>query len=272
MNVRKLCRMIDMPEEVILEIEKWNAEVYREALEHYWIQVQDKSKWADALVEVKELLGDDKNGLKCLAFMMQTGLRTYQEYLEKGISEQIYIDTLSCFSRFVREHYDSFGRYGFDREWWTVRELTLREFRLGELEYEMVEEEDNKLIYVHIPSDTKLEKQKRRESYKKARSFFADYASDYAEAEYCCESWLLSPKLKELLAGTSNIISFQEDFILDSYEAEDTSYMQWVFKNQALTLEEVPENTSLQRKMKAYLKNDGKIGAGRGHIKKELFE
>lgn len=272
MNVRKLCKMIDMPDEAILEIENWNAEVYGEALEQYWVLVQDKSKWADALAEVKELLGDDENGLKCLAFMMQIGLRTYQEYLEKGISEQIYSDTLSCFSRFVREYYESFGRYGFDREWWTVRELTLKEFRLGELEYEMVEEADNRLIYVHIPSDARLEKQKRRESYVKARSFFADYASDYAETAYYCESWLLSPKLKELLTGTSNIISFQEDFIIDSYERGDASYMLWVFKNQALSLEEVPENTSLQRKMKEYLKNSGKIGAGRGYIKRELFE
>ncbi|HWT75017.1 MAG TPA: acyltransferase domain-containing protein [Mobilitalea sp.] len=272
MNVRKLCKMIDMPEEVISEIEKWNAEEYKEALEHSWMLVQDKSKWEDALAEVKELLGDDKNGLKCLAFMLHTGLRTYQEYIRKGITEQIYIDTLKCFSRFVREYDESFGSYGFDREWWTVRELTLKEFRLGELEYEMVEKDGHRLVSVHIPSDAKLERKRCRESYKKARSFFMDYASDYAETEYFCDSWLISPKLKELLAETSNIIRFQEDFILDSFEPEATGYMLWVFKNEALSLDEVPQNTSLQRKMKAYLKNGGKIGEGKGHLKEESFE
>lgn len=271
MNVRNLCKMINMPEEVIAEIEKWNSETYREALEHYWMLVQDRTRWDEALAKVKELLGEDKNGLKCLAFMIHIGLFTYQEYIKRGILEQIYLDTLMCFSRFVREYYESFGMYGFDREWWTVRELTLKEFRLGELEYEMVEEDDRKLVSVHIPSDAKLEKQKCRESYRKARSFFTDYEGDYANAEYYCDSWLLSPNLKDLLTETSNIIKFQEDFILDSFDPEASDFMLWVFKNEALSLDELPQNTSLQRKMKVYLMNSGKIGAGRGYLKKEYL-
>jgi hypothetical protein len=271
MNVRELCKMIDMPEEVITEIEKWNEKTYREALEQYWILVQDKTKWEEALAKVKEFLEDDKNGLKCLAFMMHTGLTTYQEYIRRGISKQIYTDTLGCFSRFVREYYESFGCYGFDREWWTVRELTLKEFRLGELEYEMVEEDDQRLISIHIPSDAKLDNQKCRESYRKAKSFFAEYVGDYAEAEYFCDSWLLSPNLKEVLSETSNIISFQEDFILDSFDPEARDYMLWVFKNGDLSLDEVPQNTSLQRKMKEYLMNGGKIGTARGHLNKEYI-
>jgi len=272
MNIRKLCEMIDMPSEVIREIEKWNVEQYKEALDHYWILIQDKVNWDAATDEVRKILGDEENGLKCLAFMMQIGLKTYQEYLRQGIAVQIFRNTMRCFSRFVKEYNESYGTYGFDREWWTVRELTLREFRLGELEYEMIEEEDNKIVAVHIPSDAKLEKQKYRESYKTAKNFFKEYASDYASAVYNCGSWLLSPKLKELLPEDSSIISFQNDFVMDSFEPEDTGYMQWVFKNEALSWEEVPQNTSLQRKMKAYLQNGGKIGEGRGHLNKELFE
>lgn len=272
MNIRILCEMIDMPEEVIQEIETWKVEEYRDVLERYWALIQDKTKWNTAMEEVKEILVDDKNGLKCLAFLLQIGIRTYQEYLLKGIPEQIYFDTMCCFSRFVNEHKESYGSYGFDRDWWTARELSLKEFRLGELEYEMVWEEGNNLVSVHIPSDAKLEKQSCRESYRKARSFFAKYAIDYAAVEFYCKSWLLSPKLKELLAEDSKIIGFQNDFILDSFEPEDTGYMLWVFKKEDLSLEEVPQKTSLQRKMKAYLQNGGKIGEGKGHLKIELFE
>lgn len=272
MNVNKLCKMINMPVEVTTEIAKWDAKAYGKALEHYWMLVQDKTSWTEALGQVKDLLKDDKNGLECLAFILHIGLRTYEVYKERGISDQIFVDTFGCFSRFVKEHYESFGNYGFDREWWTVRQLTLQEFRLGELEYEMIETDGRRLISVHIPSDAKLEKQKCRESYRMAKNFFTDYAGDYAKAEYYCESWLLSPKLKELLSETSNIIQFQEDFILDYFDPEDKDFMLWVYKNMELSLDELPQNTSLQRKMKAYLINNGKIGAGRGHLKKEVFE
>lgn len=272
MNIREFCKKIHMPEELLPAIEEWNAKAYQKELEHYFIQVQDKSGWDSALEEVKKALGEDKNGLKCLSFMLWEGLKTYLEYQERGISEQIFLDTMGCFSRFVREYHESFGCYGFDREWWTVRELTLKEFRLGELEYEMLEEEDGRFLSIHIPSDARLDKDNCKESYRKAGSFFKQFAVDYAEVEYFCHSWLLSPNLKEVLPDTSRILSFQEDFILDYFEPESNGYMQWVFKSDTLSLDEVPQTTSLQRKMKAYLQNGGKIGEARGHLKKELLQ
>lgn len=272
MNVTMLCKMIDMPDEVIQKIDGWGAEKYREELDQYWIQIQDASHWNAAQEKIEILFADDRYGLNCLAFMLQISLRSYQEYILKGIPEQIYLATMGCFSRFVKEHMESYGTYGFDREWWTVRELSLKEFRLGELEYEMNEEGNRRIISVHIPSDVRLEEQKRIESYKKAESFFAEYYSGFAASEYCCESWLLSPKLKELLPDNSHIVSFQNDFILESYDPENTDFMLWVFKNRQLSLEELPQNTSLQRNIKAYLKNGGKIGAGFGHRKEELLK
>jgi hypothetical protein len=271
-NVRTLCEMIDMPEEVTQEIEKWNAEEYREALEHYFFMIREKVQWDTALEEVKQLLKEDKNGLNCLAFMMHVSLRSYQEYRIKRISEQIYLDTMGCFSRFVKEYKESYGTYGFDREWWTVRELSLKEFRLGELEYELTGEDNNQFVSVHIPSDAKLEKQKCLDSYKKAKSFLLEHVHEYTDVAFYCESWLLSSKLKELLSEDSNIIRFQSDFIIDTVETEDTGYMKWVFKNDTLSLNEVPQTTSLQRKMKAYLQSGGKIGVRRGQIRQELFQ
>jgi hypothetical protein len=50
MNVIKLCEMIDMPSEVTQKIEKMNVEQYKEALDHYWILLQNKIMW-DAAVD-----------------------------------------------------------------------------------------------------------------------------------------------------------------------------------------------------------------------------
>ncbi len=272
MTTRMLCEMIDMPEVVTRTIETWNAIQYEKELDHYLELVRDKAKWDEALDGVRKILGEDQEGLKCLAFMLHVAMRSYQEYLRRGISDKIFIATMGCFSRFVKEHQDSYGSYGFDREWWTVRELTLREFRLGELEYEMIEDKDEKKISIHIPSDANLEEDKCLESYHMAKSFFSQYEVDYAEVEYYCNSWLLYPMLFEFLPENSKIIRFQKDFIIDFFEPDNEGYKLWVFKNKTLTIDELPENTSLQRRMKEHLKKGGKIGSGRGHIKKELFK
>ena len=70
------------------------------------------------------------------------------------ISEEIYIETMKCFSRFVREHKVSYGVYGFDRGFWTPHQIEGKLFRIGELEYQIDDEE--KVISIHIPSDADL--------------------------------------------------------------------------------------------------------------------
>ena len=272
MNIRILCSEINMPEEVTEAVEAWNEKDYQEALGQYWTRLQDKAMWDTALEEVKVILGQDHNGLNLLAFQLHIGLMTYEEYRRRNIPEKIFFDTMGCFSRFVKEHQECYGCYGFDREWWTPRELSLNEFRLGELEYELLPETDGEVVSIHIPSDAKLSTTSCHASYQEAKCFLATQAPNYGEARYECESWLLTPKLKEILPETSNILGFQKDFIIDALIPEDTSYMQWVFRNEKLTLDEVPQNTSLQRKMKEYLQNGGIIGAARGHLCREVFD
>ena len=50
---------------------------------------------------------------------------------------------------------------------------------------------------------------------------------------------------------------------------EDTEYMEWMFgKESGTSLEELPENTSLQIKTKELMKNGRNIGAGVGILTK----
>lgn len=71
---------------------------------------------------------------------------------------------MKCFSRFVLENYKWTGKWSFDRDFWVLRQLSLSLFRIGELEFETCSIDDNiakkingnkneKVIYVHIPSD-----------------------------------------------------------------------------------------------------------------------
>lgn len=241
----------------------------------------DREKWQDARTRLKERYAPDEDGMKILACMMRAMQDSYALYIEEKIPEQIFADTMKCFTRFLKEHEVSFGCCGFDRDFWTGRQLSLLLFRIGELEFEIVSEEGEKaemsqsekrspyLLHVHIPSDADLSPECCDESFRMADQFFAEHFPEMAGSKFACDSWLLSPALKELLPEESRILQFQNRFEVKSWNKEEDAYLEWVFKRKDLPLEKLPEETSLQRKMKAYVLQGGKIGEAYGEIPKQ---
>ena len=185
--------------------------------------------------------------------------------------EEVWLDTMKCYPRFISEHRRSYGFDGFDRGDWTVRQVSARLFRLGELEYELAEEEGGRFISLHIPSDAKLEPARLNESLRAARAFLAEYFPDWADLPVLCESWLLSPRLREWLPADSRILRFRAAFDILQDDPEDDAALEWVFhvargQRDALSPAGLPEETSLQRRMKADLLAGGKPGAARGRL------
>ncbi len=213
----------------------------------------DPQGYDGAYGELSGLLKDDKDGFAMLKVMLRAAEISHRKYRERGISEQVFTDTMGCFSRFVREYKACFGHYGFDRGFWTGRQLSLSLFRLGTLEFETNGA-------VHIPSDADLSESALDESFSFARSFFPN-------VRFCCDSWLLSPVLGELLPPSSRINRFRERFEIQSVDAKNDGYKFWVFQNAKLSAEDFPENTSLQRAIKRHVLAGGDIGAAFGFLK-----
>ena len=188
----------------------------------------------------------------------------------KRIPEDIWTATMKAFPRFIAEHRRSYGYDGFDRYEWTVRQAGARLFRLGELEFELAENKPGQReIGVHVPSDIRLEPELLNDSLKQAEAFLQEYFPDWADLPRSCESWLLSPVLKELLPPDSRILRFQAAFDLREVLPEDDAALEWVFhvaqgQREGLDITKLPEDTSLQRKMKALLLSGRKPGAGEG--------
>lgn len=219
----------------------------------------------------KELLArtdSDKTGFSALRIMLCAALRSRELYRLRGISDEIFLDTMKCFVRFVEEHKTSYGYYGFDRGFWVGRQLSLVLFRLGELEYELSELDGSKAVSVHIPSDADLSPELLDRSFAQAKRFFAKQFPDYTNTEYYCDSWLISPVLKELLPAQSKIILFQNRFRMVSFNENEESYKQWVFKKKDLEPQQFPENTSLQRRMKEHVLKGGKVGEALGILRR----
>lgn len=147
----------------------------------------------------------------------------------KRFPEDIFIDTIKVFSRFVREHHRSYGYYGFDRDFWTTRQVHARLFRLGELEYELLEEDGCRRISLHIPSDVRLESSLLNESVSLSHFFLDRYFPEWAQCDYFCESWLLSGDLKQLLPQQSRILMFQQAFDIREQSEASKDYLEWVF-------------------------------------------
>lgn len=250
MELNTLCRLIQLPQEVTDRVLTLAGPTYPKLTR--WPQVQD------CYDTLKLRCMPQERGLDMLAWMLTAGLTTYENYRAKGIPDGIFVDTMKCFTRFVNEHMASFGCYGFDRGFWTVRQLSMVLFRVGELEYEFVDG----AVSMHIPSDARLSGS--RASLEQYRSFAREFYPDRAEAPMVIESWLLSPALKELLDENSNILRFQRAFRLEKWLENDTGFLQWVYGREDIPAPDLPETTSLQRRMKQHLLAGGKVGSGEG--------
>ena len=215
---------------------------------------------------------DEGDGADIMALQLKQALRSREKGAWAGIPESVWLATMACMTRFVKEHERSTGRYAFDRSWWTVRQTEARLFRLGELEYELAEgEEGTPYLALHIPSDADLTAEKLNRSVQEARSFMKQYFPAYADAEIRCTSWLLSPALREMLPENSRILHFQAAFDPDDSDTESDSAVEWVYQltgEQAsrADVQQLPEKTTLQRKLKEKMLRGGHAGTGSGHL------
>ncbi|MBQ8953784.1 MAG: family 20 glycosylhydrolase [Clostridia bacterium] len=228
-----------------------------------------------ALAEIPEYCGsapvDRTGGADELAKQLLVAIGNRYEGPWKGLPEDIFLDTMKCFTRFVNEHYTSTGTYAFDRGFWTTRQINARLFRVGELEYELREAEGERCLALHIPSDARLTADRLNDSVARARRFFEAWFSEWADLPMRCTSWLMSPTLKELLPDSSNILRFQRAFELTQVDPESSGSIGWIFQltgelAKNVDLNALPDNTTLQRRAKALLLEGRQVGAASGTL------
>lgn len=265
-----LCHAIGLPRECRIEVCRFRRSPAFDTLlpkaSPLLEELFNPATWDRALADLKALLGDDPQGMKILTLMLVCCGETWNLYDSLGISSEIYIATLKCFPRFIEEHFESYGTYGFDRDFWTMREISGHLFRLGALEFELTVEDGAKAVHIHIPSDADLSCRARRSSYTAARTFISRFFPAYADAPFLCTSWLLSPALKECLPESSRILSFQSEYEVTEIFPDHDQFLTWVYKRPNVPLADLPEDTSLQRNLKKYLLAGRKVGEAAGRL------
>lgn len=261
MTLHELILRIDLPSEIAQKLSALQDEGNFSTLDPWIAQLTERHAAARAYEALNDLLKDDPDHLKMLLCQLEAVRRVHAKYLDMGIPEDVFTDTMKCFARFLGECQARNGRMYFDRGWWTYRQTSMDLFRIGALEYEFGE---GGAMRLHIPSDADLSESSVDRSLNLAKAFFQKHYPDDPYDRYVCESWLMSPTLRSLLPEGSRIRSFQERFSIGP-EEPSASCLEWLFRVPKGTgLEALPEKTSLQRRAKKLLLEGGTLGEATG--------
>lgn len=215
----------------------------------------------EGLHAIQSHLGEDPDGMKLLWVLLEIACETWDGYAAMGIGKDIFAATMKFVPRFLQTHIEQQGTCRFTWSGWFWRQLAMQEYRVGCLEYELVEEADgSREISLHIPSDADLSADSIDASFSAFRAFLAQYYPQWLQEIWVCDSWMMSPALDHLLAPDSRILAFHNRFRMISCIEDSLGVLDWVFPPHKEVSPDLPERTSLQRKMKAWLLAGNKVG------------
>ncbi len=166
----------------------------------------------------------------------------YHVYREKRIKDEIYFDTMQDFTVWTKNCFLETGEWGLKEVYWLKEHLKLKLFKIGRLQFQprkytrkMFETpliingaplpENADICFVHIPEGAPLLEEQVNKSYLLAKAFFK---RDFI---FLCDSWLLSPVLKEILKPDSNILRFQERYKIISVNKESDSISRYLLNS-----------------------------------------
>jgi len=108
------------------------------------------------------------------------------------------------------------------------------------------------VLSVHITNKGPLTEEACQKSFERAEIIFRECFPDFKYKAFFCHSWLLDVQLKDFLSLDSNIVKFQERFSLFPGETFGEDVFNFVFKLKFKSFQDMPEDTSLQRKIKKH--------------------
>ena len=131
--------------------------------------------------------------------------------------------------------------------------ITGEKVSLPKSEWKRVLRRNDPAVALHIPEDGPLTPALVTESMARIREFLKTWFPDYAYAAFTCVSWLINPEVVSLLGPDANISKFSARFCPLTHKASGEAVFPFIFHCSApKDFTELPENTRLERALKAY--------------------
>ncbi len=213
-----------------------------------------------------------------LYFYARISERTLEEYKRRGIDEEIFynsMDELAISSRLGLDRHDVYGIPQAPERPWDRLILDNKIYRLGRLQFELIEcENDTEIdghfikkgepcISTHIQGYSPLREEDCEAAYQQAREFFKKHYG-IETCVFFCDSWLLHPWIPESLPESSGIVKFRNKYkILDTSE-KPNGIIGYVFFKKQENPENYAEDTTLRRIVKERLIKGLPLGSALG--------
>ena len=123
--------------------------------------------------------------------------------------------------------------------------------RLSKTEWEILLRPGDMMLGAHIPGHQPLTVELCAASYARARELFAKHYPEFDFKGFHCRSWTMSPELAEILKPGANLLLFQQPYLRYPVPTKGEDVLNFVFFLRFTSFADLPEDTSLQRALKA---------------------
>ncbi len=240
-------------------IEKWYKELeFSNLYDKEFYAALKKIKVSDAITP-EDYDTQETDGQRNLLSYLYMCEGLWKKYSDKGISFDIFKDTVSDLVTWTDTWSDLKRELYFGETDWLKNHMSMKLFRLGRLQFCMGDlphdlegtefKKGDKVLEVHIPEGEGLSQEECKKSFKMAKEFFAKYYPEYDYKCFTCHSWLLDDTLCELLKPESNIIKFKNMFTIVSKNKSD-AILRYIFNwntNRNTVRKAVPISSFAQR-------------------------
>lgn len=137
---------------------------------------------------------------------------------------------------------------------------------LSKDEWSIVTKQGDGMAGVHIPRGSDLTDEKMTESFKEAFKITKERYPEFNPKTVHCSTWMLDPKLTQILGPNSKITGFINRYLKYPIISGGKELFGFVFPKNFDSYESLPEDTSLQRKLKAMYINGEFIHAHAGFV------
>ncbi|MFC6161731.1 acyltransferase domain-containing protein [Kribbella jiaozuonensis] len=200
-------------------------------------------------------------------------------HAERGIPDDISWASLADLGQQLKVNRRTHGDYGLETHWWLRHFWNGQIYALGRLQYMLYQltpdepvpgvEPGEWVIGAHIPETGPLTPELVDDSLTQARDFFPRHFPDHPVNTLTLWSWLIDPYLLDNLPQDSNMVKFGRRFTPygTPTDSQDSAIFFTFRTHGADHLDELPQDTRLQRLVVSRIKDGGTWQSAFGYLR-----